>query len=527
MKGFKKLLTGILAATLIMGSSMTAFADETPINNSGTENTETTTTTPVSHTVSISKTAAKEHQYEIYQIFTGRYDSTSEQLADLAYGTNAKTGTTGAKISQADAKSLSDIAGTTYADDQAKITALKQFVTLDSEPVAVLSNADDGQKSVSLVEGYYIIKDKDNTLTGEEGYTLYVFTVLNGDYEITPKNGTVEHEKHVDDQNDSDADDHSELKDSADYDFGDSVPYTLTFKLPADYANYKSYTVEFYDDMSAGLTYNDDAKIYYGTEGEGTAISFSASDETSKYDGGVVYKATVENLKTAAPSLTAESVVTIKYTATLNENAVLGSAGNPNQYKVKFSNNPNGEGTGETPWDKNIVFTYQAIFNKIDGDKKPLTGADFKLYKKVNGEWVDVTTLNGQGNTNPTKTVSDNGDVKDSVFAFKGLDAGEYKIEEIKAPTGFNKINPIEFKINAQHELESDDPKLTGITTSGDISIIGDTAEGSFSYDVVNESGVVLPSTGGIGTTIFYIVGGLLIVAAAVFFVVRRKSDAE
>ena len=406
--------------------------------------------------------------------------------------------------------------------------------------------------SLDVVPGYYLIEDVTTNLADNDTKSLNIVAVFN-DITITAKKGTVESEKHVDDQNDSDSNDHSELKDSADYDIGDSIPYTLTMKLPDDYANYKQYYVSFVDDMSAGLTYNGDAKIYYGTaDNTGDDITFASDSATdSAYTKGTVYRATIQNLKAddataEQKALTAGSVITIKYTATLNSNAVIGSTGNPNKYKVDFSSNPNQAAggtpeTNDTPWDTNIVFTYKTVFNKVDGNNNPLTGADFKLEKQVGDNWVDVTALHG-GNVNPTKSVGENtitpviaadGSVTTpgtaTQFTFAGLDAGKYRLTETVTPAGYNTIDPITFTITAEHTLEADEPTLTSLSGTGgnQFTLNANETDGSLTAEIVNKQGAILPSTGGMGTTILYVIGGILVIGGGAAIFIKRKKDAE
>ena len=264
-------------------------------------------------------------------------------------------------------------------------------------------------------------------------------------------------------------------------------------KLPDDYANYKQYYVSFVDDMSAGLTWNGEATIYYGAnDKDGSSIQFTSTktENTSSndeyYKNGTVYRFTIDDLKTgtdAQKALTAGSVITIKYTATLNSDALIGASGNPNKYKVDFSSNPNQAAggnpeTNDTPWDTNIVFTYKTVFNKVDGNNNPLTGADFKLEKQVGDTWVDVTALHdGDDAVNPTKSVGENTtapvvDTNGSVttpgtatqFTFAGLDAGKYRLTETVTPAGYNTIDPITFTITATHDLVSDAPELKSLS---------------------------------------------------------------
>ena len=220
--------------------------------------------------------------------------------------------------------------------------------------------------------------------------------------------------------------------------------------------------------------------------------------------------------------------VVLTYNCTLNNDAVVGKAGNPNTVHLEFDNNPNkcGEGTpgGKTHDDTNIVFTYKTVFNKVDKDKNPLTGADFKLEKKVKGKWVDVTTL-GDGTNKPAKT----GDTTGSTFTFTGLDDGQYKLTETTTPGGYNTIDPIEFTITAEHDVKSDNPALTALTGTGDkeFTMTPDLNAGSLSADIINEKGSTLPSTGGIGTTMFYIIGAIMVIGAGVVLISRRRMNVQ
>ena len=560
MKKFTKLLGIVLIIALVMSMGTMALAEQNDTEPAGDGNdtpAASTTTVPTSQTIAadsaanadgkytISVASGDTHTYTVYQILTGTLIAGQSKLGNPAWGADAKGG---------ENNSVNDFITAITADGLSNM-AINDLVEAQLATNATGRGTINKTTSLDVVPGYYLIVDTTENLPEGDAYSLNIVAVFN-DITISPKKGTTESEKHVDDQNDSNTSDHSELKDSADYDIGDTISYTLTMKLPEDYANYDKYYVQFVDDMSKGLTYNGDAKIYYGaTDTAGTAIGFAAdSTATSDYTGGTVYKATISDLKTTATSLKAGDVITIKYTATLNENAFVGVAGNPNRYQVIYSNNPNdtGEGkTGNTPWDKNIVFTYKTVFNKVDTDQKPLTGADFTLYKKVINdseagfEWVNVTALHtGDNAKNPSKTVenltTDKGTAANAKFTFTGLDAGDYKLEETTTPAGYNTINPIEFTISATHELESNDPALTALTGADNKAThefemtavkegTGDDAKltGELDADIVNGQGSVLPSTGGIGTTIFYVVGSILVVAAGVLLITKKRMSRE
>ena len=508
MKNFKKMMALALAMVMVLAMSITVFADTTdPDPSAGGGD-----TTPTTHAVSTDSTT---HTYQIYQIFTGT--KSGGQLINLKYGVNAK-GTTGGAVSQADMTTLATIEKTQYANDQAKITALLPFADITGNPIAEIGKGKGS--TANLAEGYYIIKDTDNSLKDPETYTLYLFTVLDNDLTIIPKSGTTTSEKNIAETTPTKI---------GDYDIGSVIPYSLTLKLPDNYADFKDYYAKFVDDMSGGLTLNTDSvRIHYGaSDTEGTGISLSTVSGTSyTAPAGQKYEYEIADLKQveAASALHAGDTVTITYTATLNGNAVVGEAGNPNKYHVVYSNNPNETGSGntnETPDDINIVFTFETIFDKKDGDGNPLTGADFKLEKKVAGNWVDVTEL-FNGDNNPTKTGSTT--TTSGEFTFAGLGQGQYKLTETTTPSGYNTINPIEFTITAEYEIVQGAGSIKSLTGTGDsIEFSPNTTAGTLTANVINESGVTLPSTGGIGTTIFYIIGGILILGAAITLIGKKK----
>ena len=519
MKNLSKIMALVLAVMMVLGvaTAMAAPADTT-----------------------LNVTPVAGHSYTAYQLFVGDLSTDKTTLSNVKWGSDVKTieitynGTSkvtpvvGGDVPQAVLDYFAGLNGKTSSDNaQATADIISAFIDTSKEGT-ILSSA-----NTTVKTGYYVVDDTitDATAAGNSTVSTNVVQIV-GPTTIAPKAGTVTSEKHVDDQNDSNAEDHSELKDSADYDIGDQVPYTLTFTLPADYASYETYFVSFVDDMSAGLTYDGNAKIWYGNvSGEGEDITFTQDTEAeSEYTNGKVYKATISDLKTQKSGLAGGTVLTIKYTATLNANAVIGSTGNPNEYQVEYSRNPNKDGSGEhgtTPWDVNIVFTYKTVFNKVQPKTTgegtdPLTGADFKLEKKVGESWVDVTALHtGEGAINPTKT----GDKTGSTFTFSGLDAGDYKLTETETPNGFNSIDPIEFTITATHVLESNSPTLSTLTGANgtEFTMTAVVSEGKLEKDILNQKGATLPSTGGVGTTMFYVGGGLLALIAVVLLVTKRR----
>ena len=218
--------------------------------------------------------------------------------------------------------------------------------------------------------------------------------------------------------------------------------------------------------------------------------------------------------------VTKDSAIVVEYTATLNEQAVIAGVGNPNEAHLEFSNNPNGTGTGTTPTDKVTVFTFELVANKVDGDNSnaALTGAQFTLKKKkADSSYEDVKTLGADGTL--------------SAFTFTGLAAGDYRLVEDTAPKGYNSIQPIDFKVVAVYDKDSADPKLTSLTVEGTnadatftVNKNGQGADATFTNittQVVNHKGSTLPSTGGIGTTMFYVIGAILVVGEAILLIQR------
>ena len=496
MKHAKKLASLLLALVMVFSLTATAFAEETTFTITAPEN---------------------GHTYQVYQIFTGDlYDGI---LSNVKWGQNG-TGTAGEAVPEAILSELEKTDGT----DTAKLAVITKYVNLSSDPYNTVVG---GTPLTNVPAGYYLIKDVDGAFEGkEDSYTTYIVKVVQ-DVTINPKSDVPEVEKKVKDINDSTDDAMTDWQDSADYDIGDSVPFQLKATLADNVSSYTTYKVVFHDTLSKGLTYNNDAKVYIdGTETNGFTVT-----ATVNADGTTTLTVSCDDVKALGAGNS--SVITVEYTAKLNENAVLGSAGNPNEVKLEYSNNPNkseagSNETGNTPEDTVIVFTYKTIINKVDGDKNPLTGAEFTLEKKVL-----KTPANGENGTEAEyewKTITVVKNEEGTIFTFSGLDDGDYRLTETKTPAGYNTIDPIEFTVTAEHDVLSDNPALTSLSgnaTTGEITFTPNTTDGSLSTDVVNNAGSTLPETGGIGTTIFYVLGSVLLVGAAVLLITKKRMSAE
>mgnify|MGYP000046116509 FL=1 len=306
-------------------------------------------------------------------------------------------------------------------------------------------------------------------------------------------------------------------------DIGDDVPFKLEGTVASNYADYKHYYFAFHDVEEQGLAFNNDAKVY--VNGVEITSGYTVKTKTDGITDGCTFEVEFEDLKDI-DGVGAGSKITVEYTSKLTDKANLGNQGNVNKAKLVFSNNPNSDQIGkpdkpgETPWDNVIVFTYQVVVNKraesVDGDK--LSGAEFTLEKELkDGSKKTITVVKSDDGTS---------------FTFKGLDDGKYILTETKTPNEYNSIDPIEFTVKADHTITWDGTNRTGVLTS----LTGNQEDGKITFapkedkselvtNVVNKKGSTLPSTGGIGTTIFYVVGAILMVGAAVLLITKRRAE--
>ena len=503
-KAMKKLMAALLAVAMVCAMAIPAFA---------ADGSSSTSTAPVTILYTIAA-PHNGHTYEIYQIFTGDYDALQpSMLTNIKWGENG-TGTAGEAVEQTVLDELSKVSSS--ASDKAKLDVIEKYVTLTS-PVETITNGG----SVEVVGGYYLIKDKDGSLSGSEPYTTYLVSVV-GHVTINPKSSAVpEFNKKLKDTNDSTGE-VSRWQDSADYDIGDYIPFRLQGTVPADYDSYKTYYYAFHDVEEKGLTFDPSSvEVHLGDE-NGAIISATDYKVLTKKDGTTsdtecTFEIVFDDLKKVS-GVAANSTITVTYRSKLNTDAVLGAQGNVNQAKLEYSNNPRGKGTGTTPWDNVIVFTYKVVVNKVDQDNHSLEGAEFTLTKKINGadDFVQSMTIDADNK---------------ALFTLSGLDDGEYTLTETKTPAHYNTISPITFTVNAEHEIEwisTRDNVLTSLSGNkviGEITFDVDKTAGSLSTNVVNNIGTTLPGTGGIGTTIFYVIGGGLMVAAAILLITKKRME--
>lgn len=499
MKKMKKIFSLMLAMVMVFSMTATVFAEDT-------------------YSIKI-KNANKDHTYEAYQIFAG--DLSGSVLSNIEWGTGVtKDGQTALGDAAEKAAALTSVA-------DAKAFAEEVAVYLGTV-AGSSSDVTDGAYVISGLEaGYYLVKDKNGTLTGDnETYTSYILQVV-GNVEVDPKSSKTTSEKKVIDTNDSTGVT-TDLQDSADYDIGDAVPFQIKGTVAADYDKYTVYQFVFHDTEDEGLTFDSSSVV---VKVDGTTITTGYEVVTSGLEDGCTFEVRFADLKKITEAIVkAGSVITVDYTSTLNENANLDSSGNKNTMYLEYSNNPydkQGGEKGKTPVDTVIVFTYKTVVNKVDGEGKALTGAEFTLEKLVDGKWTPITVVKNEEGT---------------TFTFTGLDDGYYRITETTTPAGYNSIDPIYFTVTAEHDALSDDPALTNLAakqtdeeheeitdaytgTVAEFTVVQD--EGSISTNVVNNKGTVLPETGGMGTTIFYVVGVVLVLGAGILLVTKRRMSAR
>lgn len=498
MKTIKRSIALVLAMILTLAMSVTVFAAPNADQNT--------------FSLTLNK-AVKGHTYEAYQILSGDLSADKATLSNIKWGEgiNAEGQTALGGDAAEYAKTLAEMGNnSSELKEQAQIIG----ANLASASGSVTVTDPDAKNVISnLKPGYYLIKDKDDSLQGQESYTEFILHVTD-DVDANVKADVPSVEKKVKDTNDTTGET-TGWQDSADYDIGDDVPFQLTATLANNIESYKTYSLKFNDTLSEGLDYNNDAVIKLGDK-----------DVTDRFTPS--YDATAKTLTFTCDDILAfgaknSDKIVVEYTAKLNENAVIGAAGNPNTVYLDFSNNPNngGEGDrGKTPEDKVIVFTYKLTVNKVDKENKPLTGAEFSLFKKVKVDGKDELEI-----VEVKKILSTN--AEGTVFGFTGLDDGTYVLRETKTPDGYNSIEDQTFTISAEHDENSDDPKLTALTgdvASGSIIDLGVMLEnGELSTDVVNNKGSVLPSTGGAGRVAIYVIGAILVLGGGIVLVTKKR----
>ena len=508
MKRVKRVLALLAAFALVLAMAVPAFAD-------GAEATYTLTINNANGT------------YEAYQIFSGdlsEKEAGKKVLSNIQWGSGVDATKMGSESAATVAESLTTSAlAENFAEDlvsNSKLSSVKANATAKNG-TAVFTG---------LSAGYYLVKNS-SVDTGKT-YTDFILEVV-GNTTANHKGDVPDVEKKVEEKNDSTGAT-ATWGATADYDVGDEINFELMGTLPESYGRYTTYKYKF-DDTMTNMTYRDGSvKVYYVKDGSTNRVEINSGFTSAWVDGNKKLTVTFDDLKTAVPELAHGDKIVVTYTATLDANAVVGGNGNPNKVKLEYSNNPNDQGTGETPEKTVVVFTYKTIINKVtkgtDGNNVPLAGAEFTLSKFIASEGgrdtvtVNGTEYHGTWSSGVTVVPTNTGNIA-NVFTFSGLDAGIYRLTETKTPEGYNTIDPVYFEIVAT----KDGTKVTNMegkaVNGSEISFTENTTNGSLSADVINNAGTTLPSTGGMGTTVFYVVGGGLMAVAVVLLVTKKRME--
>ncbi len=566
MRKAKKLAAVLLSLTMAMLLTIPAFAAEN-----------------YSITIRNDKTG---HTYEAYQIFTGDVSSDAQQggneegpiLSNIVWGIGVNGADLLAALQEADAakygqcEDAADVAEALGAENAAAADAAA-FAEIAAEHLTDATGTANAPVEGNYVieglpAGYYLVKDQDGSLEGDaDAATEYIVQVL-GNVAMEPKDSdipTVEKKVSEEDYHQDDGYG-TTYNDVADWDIGDSVPFKLIGSIP-DMSAYDTYEYIFTDTLSNGLTLQEGTvRVYIAVNRDDEVRDYTPLTEGEDYtltvnnveNGGGSFSIDFDDLKTA-PYVDQgnRNFVIVTYDATLNANAEIGLDGNPNDVYLEFSNNPNGDGLGRTAEDTVIVFTYELDGTKVDGEnvETKLEGAEFVLLNgghtrvahiedgKLVG-WINLPEGYGDRNYNeiPYETwqaLDETTSVimtsaAEGAFGVSGLDEGTYYLMEIKAPTGYNLLeNALRLDIaavtaNGQNWAGDPAAALTALTIDVDQGGAqnGDVGTGAVALTVANNQGATLPETGGMGTTLFYVIGGLLVAGAGILLVVRLRMRA-
>lgn len=562
MKHAKKLLALALVFAMALALAIPAFAAEGDITVGGI-------TVPALPEISGSGTDNATHTYTVYQIFKGEYDGDLLTKVEWGSGVNgqtvvealAGTGYTGALTALGGTAAPNPFAGITYDPNRPNISAdavaralAKMELDKDSLEARAFAQVidtcitgdgtvvpEDGSVALESA-GFYLTVDEMTTVEGQTGArNLYVLAMRDeGSYTPEAKVDVPKLDKQVLETNDA-AGSTQWSNTQADYDIDDQVPFVLSGTVSERYADFKVYKYVFHDTLSDGLTLNGDTVVVYI---DGTEVTDGYTTEKGDHSLTVSF---ADLKKVQSVTVRPDSVIRVLYTATLNSNAAVGGNGNTNTAYLEFSNDPNStdEGnppTGNTPKDVVTVFTFKLVANKVDEDGEALSGAGFTLYKKyAAGKAPEGAVPFAEGSS----YYKVGGEITGvTTFEFKGLDAGDYMLSETTVPPTYNKAEDMYFTITATYkgtdpdevdtltvgpvkDGEGENAKvITDAQNNETVTFTPDTTAGSLTTDIENLQGLRLPSTGGIGTTIFYVVGGLLLVGAAVVLIAKKRMGA-
>ena len=536
-KVIKKLLAALLAVAMLCAMAIPAFA----YNYWETE-----------------EDLGTNHCYDAFQIFTGDVtgnDTDGFKISNVGWGSSiahpneflaqlTKDSTIGGEFETSFTPQEAAAVISQWSDSDNNSIAFARcvcnYVYSDGNSTPVLQGGHTGGFELDDA-GYYLIVDTSPFSDGDSyhAYNSFLLKVNKAHYhvQITPKvvKPTVEKKVYDNDDN-STSGDNNGWGSSADHAINEEFQFRLIAKLPKSenngraYDYYNKYTVRFNDTLSNGITYDRLDSVVINSDGHTYDITndssmYEVDDSQLKNDNSFVVS--IPDVKTCVKdpefNLNNGATITVTYTAHLNENAAVnGSAENKNSVRLQYSNNPRPDGEywgytpNYTPESEVYVYTYQLNNTKLAENEHgaPLKDVGFRLYSDA--DYKNEVELYQDGEFYyPIKNASNKQAVEmksaeDGTFNVKGLDAGTYYLKETKTPADYNPCDVPPVTIKANHKGNQVD--LNGSTLS--TTIINKKA-----------GGITLPSTGGIGTTLFYVVGGGLMVAAIVLLVTKKRME--
>ena len=545
-KAIKKLLAALLAVAMVCAMAIPAFAYES---------------------WETKENLNKNHDYIAFQIFKGVISSKDNPtLSGVTWGSHITNPDDflkklkdapiiGAQFHSIDATDATDAATvqkvlaviSKWHDSDDDSIAFARFVChyLYSNGAAPDSDIVGGNSSITIPEaGYYLIVDTINFSNGDYYHAYNSFLLVNVPQAVqTSYNVTINHkvvkptvEKKVYDNFDNqDGTSTGDFGSSADHAINEKFQFQLIAKLPAGrdegraYDYYDKYTVCFNDTLSEGITYDGLDSVVIESNG----TPYDITNDSSKYDIDISnlksqnsFVVKIHDVKNCVANLNDGATITVTYTAHLNDKAYVniagGSTSNINKVYLTYSNNPKDESSiGKTPESTPVyVYTYQLNNTKYHDDDNPnnvLAGAGFRLYSDEACHDEDEIKLKMNDDDTYSRDFSTEGkgvemiSGQDGQFNVKGLDAGTYYLKETKTPDGYSACKVIPVTIKADHS-RNNQVNLEGSNLTNDIVNI-------------KAGGITLPSTGGIGTTLFYVVGGGLMVAAIVLLVTKKRME--